>query len=527
MSPASSVRSGDLQHPEADLTDHTDPIDPLVAGRRAHHDDIVAAGGYPARFDRSHLAAEIHSEFDGLGPHSETEERVSVAGRIMLYRSFGKLQFATIRDVSGSIQLFVDVATLGEAQAEAFARVDLGDWVGASGTVMTTRKGELSVRIDSFVMLQKSLRPLPDKFHGLQDIELRSRKRYLDLMVNQEAMTVARTRARIISDLRSQFEARGFVEVETPVLLSQATGATARPFETKHNALDIDMHLRIATELYLKRLVVGGLERVFEIGRIFRNEGIDSTHNPEFTMLEAYQALADYQDVMTLIEEVFASAAIVATGGADITYGGRPLSLRPPFRRASLTDLVSDALGTRVDLDTPIEELRSVASASGVDTEPDWSPGRVLFEIYDGVVEGGIWEPTFVTHQPVDVSPLSRRNADDPRLADRFELVIAGAEYTNAFSELNDAADQLQRFEVQALARASGDEEAHPVDYDYIEALEYGLPPTGGLGIGVDRLVMLLTDQTHIRDVILFPTLRPLPPFGGSTGDEGAGEGGS
>lgn len=492
------------------MTDTTDPTDPLLAGRRAHHDEIVAAGGYPARFDRSHLAAEVHTQFDDLGPEAETEVRVSVAGRVMLYRSFGKLQFATLRDVSGTIQLFVDQATLGQADADAFAAVDLGDWVGASGTVMTTKKGELSVRIDSFVILQKSLRPLPDKFHGLQDIELRSRKRYLDLMVNDEAMKVARARARIISDLRSQFEARGFIEVETPVLLSQATGANARPFETTHNALDIPMQLRIATELYLKRLVVGGLERVFEIGRIFRNEGIDSTHNPEFTMLEAYQALADYEEMMTLIEEIFESAAIVATGGAEITFGGRQISLRPPYRRASLTELVAEALQDDVSLDTPVEKLTDLARTAGVETQPGWSPGKVLFEIYDAVVEDSLWEPTFVTHQPVDVSPLSRRNAGDPRLADRFELVIAGAEYANAFSELNDAADQLGRFESQAAARSSGDDEAHPVDHDYIEALEYGLPPTGGLGIGVDRLVMLLTDQAHIRDVILFPTLRPL-----------------
>ncbi|MDH3463913.1 MAG: lysine--tRNA ligase, partial [Acidimicrobiia bacterium] len=371
-------------------------------------------------------------------------------------------------------------------------------------------KGELSVKVDAFQILQKSLRPLPDKFHGLQDIELRSRRRYLDLMVNDEAREVAVARSRIVSNLRRQFEERGFIEVETPVLLSQATGATARPFHTTHNALDMEMSLRIATELHLKRLVVGGLERVFELGRIFRNEGVDSTHNPEFTMLEAYQALADYEDIMVLIEEVFASAAIAATGGTTISHRGREIDLEPPYRRASVAVLVSDKVGRPIDLDTPRDELESIARSAGVELGGDASAGQILFAIYDEVVEDTIWEPTFVTHQPIDVSPLSRRNQQDPRLADRFELVIAGSEYANAFSELNDADDQLKRFQEQASAREAGDEEAHPIDLDYVEALEYGLPPTGGLGIGVDRLVMLLTDQAHIREVILFPTLRPL-----------------
>jgi lysyl-tRNA synthetase class 2 len=427
----------------------------------------------------------------------------------MLYRSFGKLQFGTLLDETGTIQLFVDRATIGEDAADRFARLDLGDWVGASGVVMTTRKGELSVRVDDFTVLQKSLRPLPDKWHGLHDVELRSRRRYLDLMVNEETRRVARARAAIVSELRRQFESRGFVEVETPVLLSQATGATARPFATRHHALDMEMFLRIATELFLKRLVVGGMEKVFEIGRIFRNEGIDSTHNPEFTMLEAYQALADYSDIMELIEEVFTAVATAAVGGTRISYQGRDLDLTPPFRRAAMATLVSEKLGREVDLDTPAEELADLARHAGVEVEGGWNSALILAEIYEVVVEDDIWEPTFVTHPPIEVSPLARRNPGDPRLADRFELVIAGSEYANAFSELNDPDDQRERFEAQAAARAAGHDEAHPVDEDYLLALEYGLPPTGGLGIGVDRLVMLLTDQAHIREVILFPTLRP------------------
>jgi lysyl-tRNA synthetase class 2 len=486
-------------------------IDPLIAGRRAKHDAIVAAGGYPTRYDRSDLAADLHARYADLDPASSTDDSVSVAGRLMLHRSFGKLQFGTLRDVSGTIQVFMDRGHAGEEVADAFAEVDLGDWLGVTGTMMTTKRGELSVKADEFVILQKSLRPLPDKFHGLQDVEARSRRRYLDLMVNEEARDVAMARTKIVTELRRQFEDRGFVEVDTPVLLSQATGAVARPFATEHNALDMEMYLRIATELFLKRLVVGGLERVFEIGRIFRNEGIDSTHNPEFTMLEAYQALADYRDILQLVEQVFVAVTETATGGNQIVYQGRDLDLSPPYRVATMIDLVSESVGESVDLDTPVEKLRDLAEGAGVEVEEDWSQGRLIAEIYEVSVEGGIWEPTFVTHPPVEVSPLARRNPEEPRLVDRFELVIAGSEYANAFSELNDADDQRGRFEDQAAARAAGDEEAHPVDDDYLLALEYGLPPTGGLGIGVDRLVMLLTDQAHIREVILFPTLRPDP----------------
>ncbi len=482
--------------------------DHLIAARRAKHDAVIADGGYPYRFERTHLAGDLQDRFQDLPPQSETAETVTVAGRLMLHRSFGKLQFGTLRDVSGSIQLFVDVASAGDDVAEEFAELDLGDWVGATGNIMTTKRGELSVRVSELSLLQKSLRPLPDKWHGLSDVEQRSRRRYVDLMVNEQARRVALTRARIVSELRRQFEERGFVEVETPILISEATGALARPFQTHHNALDIDLQMRIATELYLKRLVVGGMERVFEIGRIFRNEGIDSTHNPEFTMLEAYQALADYQDIIELIEDVFTAVARAATGSTTVSYQGKTISFESPYERITLIELVSRFVGEDVSLDTAAGRLGELLKERGGDTEVDASPGRLLFELYE-LAHRQVWEPTFVTDFPIEVSPLSRVHRNDRRLTERFELVIAGSEYCNAFSELNDADDQRSRFEAQAAARRAGDEEAHVVDEDYVRALEYGLPPTGGLGIGVDRLVMLLTDQAHIREVILFPTLRP------------------
>jgi len=309
--------------------------------------------------------------------------------------------------------------------------------------------------------------------------------------------------------LRRQFEARGYVEVETPVLLSQATGALARPFRTHHKALDQDMYLRIATELYLKRLVVGGLEKVFEVGRIFRNEGVDATHNPEFTMLESYEAFADYHDIMDMVEEMVAACATVAVGSTEIAYQGRSLDLAPPYRRERMVDLVAAAVGESIDFDRPIGEMRQLAERHGVAIDPIWGHGKIIDQLFEKLVADDIWEPTYVTDHPKEVSPLARQHRDDPNLTERFELFIAGAEYGNAFSELNDPLDQRSRFEQQARARAEGDEEAHPIDEDYLLALEYGLPPTGGLGIGVDRLVMLLTDQHHIREVILFPTLRP------------------
>jgi lysyl-tRNA synthetase class 2 len=490
-------------HEASALADH-----PLTAARMVKVDALRAAGSepYPVGFTRTHVASQLHEWFADLGPEASTGEVVTVAGRVMLHRSFGKLVFATLQDGSGRIQLMATAADLGEALAD-FEDLDLGDLVGATGEVVTTRKGELSVKVASFALLAKALRPLPEKWAGLTDVEARSRRRYLDLIVNERSRHVALTRARIISALRKEFEARAYVEVETPVLLSQAGGALARPFATHHNALDQEMFLRIATELPLKMLIVGGLEKVFEIGRTFRNEGIDATHNPEFTMLESYEAYADYRDIMRLVEEVFSAVAITATGSSTIEYQGRTLSLAPPFRVARMVDLVSEAVGTSVW--PPPGDLAEIARRNGVEPRPEWGPGKLIEELFDARVEETIWDPVFVTNHPVETSPLARRDREEPELTERFELFIAGSEYANAYSELNDPVDQRERFVRQAAAKAAGDEEAHLVDEGFLRALEYGMPPTGGLGIGVDRLVMLLTDQTHIRDVILFPTLRP------------------
>ncbi len=484
---------------------------PLIAARAAKVAALREAGvdPYPVRYERSHLAAELHAVHGGLEPGVETEVDVSVAGRVMLHRSFGKLMFATIEDGSGTIQLFVAAADLDEAELARFADLDAGDWVGAEGTVMTTKKGELSVRVRSFHLLAKAIRPLPEKWHGLQDVEQRSRRRYLDLMMNSEARALAILRSKVVSELRRQFESRGYLEVETPILQSEAGGALAKPFATHHNALDIPMYLRIATELHLKRLVVGGLERVFEIGRIFRNEGVDSTHNPEFTMLESYEALADYTDIMRLVEEVIPAVAVAAIGSTSIEYKDRALDLAPPYRRARMVDMVAGVLGQPVDVNAPAADLRALAEARGVGTDPAWGSGKIIEALFDELVQPDIWQPTFVLDHPVEISPLARVHRDSPGLTERFELFIAGQEYANAFSELNDPEDQRRRFEAQARAKAAGDEDAHGIDEDYIMALEYGLPPTGGLGIGVDRLVMLLADQAHIREVILFPTMRP------------------
>ena len=498
-------QTGREEHAGASLAD-----DPLTSGRLEKHVARLEAGGYPYRFERTATAAELQDRYADLGPGSSTHYEVTVAGRLMLFRSFGKLIFATLQDTSGAVQLVAELDTpLDGADFESFAELELGDWVGASGEVMTTKRGELSVRVASFTLLQPSLRPLPDKWHGLQDVEQRSRHRYVDLMVNETARKTALARTGVVSELRRQFEARGYVEVETPVLLAAATGALARPFATRHHALDMAMYLRIATELYLKRLVVGGLERVFEIGRIFRNEGIDSTHNPEFTMLESYEALADYRDVMAMLEDMIPEIASAATGSATISYGGRDLDLSPPYRRARMVDLVADAAGAAVDFDGPIEAARDLALSHGVEPEEHWGHGKVVDALFDALVADELWEPTFVLDHPREISPLARTHRKDAHLTERFELFIAGSEYANAFSELNDPLDQRARFEEQAAAREAGDDEAHPIDEDFLLALEYGMPPTGGLGIGVDRLVMLLTDQAHIREVILFPTLRP------------------
>ncbi len=486
------------------LADH-----PLTAGRLEKFRQDLESGGYPYRFEREATAAELHRRFPDLEPGSETGVETSVAGRVVLLRSFGRLMFATIQDGSGRIQLFVDRSRLGGEGFERFARLDLGDWVGAAGEVITTKKGELSVRITSFTLLNKALRPLPDKWHGLQDQEQRYRRRYIDLIVNEDARRTALARTAIVRELRAAFERRGFLEVETPMLQVRPGGALARPFRTHHNALDLDMYLRIAPELFLKRLVIGGFERVFEINRNFRNEGIDSTHNPEFTMLEAYQAYADYQDIMELVESVIVEVCEAVAGGTRLRYQDRALDLTPPWRRVAYLEELSSRLQVEVSFHRPLAELRDLAEGLGLEVAPHWGKGKIIAELFEKLVEPEIWDPAFVVDYPKEVSPLSRDHRTDPDLVERFEVIAVGRELANAFSELIDPLEQRRRFEQQMRARAEGDQEAHPIDEDYLLALEYGLPPTGGLGIGVDRLVMVLTDQASIRDVVLFPHLRP------------------
>lgn len=481
----------------------------LTRDRLAKYRKVMEDGGFPYAFERTDTAADLHSRFPALDPGESTGESATIAGRLQTTREMGKLIFAPVTDGTGTLQLFVDRRTLGDDAFDAFRNLDAGDWIGATGEVIATKRGELSLRISECQLLQKSLRPMPDKWHGLKDVEQRSRKRYLDLLANEDSRKVVLTRSAIVSELRRQFEGRGYVEVETPVLLPAATGATAKPFETTHNALDMHMYLRIATELYLKRLVVGGIERVFEIGRIFRNEGIDSTHNPEFTMLESYEAFADMNTIMVLVEEVFSACAVVATGDTQIPYKDTTLDLSGPYRRATMIDLTREAVGEDIDYDTSVADLRELARRHGIESEDHWGQGKLVEALFDALVEHTLWEPTYVTEHPIETSPLARVHRSKPHVTERFELFIAGSEYANAFSELNDPFDQRTRFEAQAEAGAAGDDEAHPLDEDYILALEYGLPPTGGLGIGVDRLVMLLTDKHHIREVILFPTMRP------------------
>ncbi|MDH5504784.1 MAG: lysine--tRNA ligase [Acidimicrobiia bacterium] len=490
----------------AGLADH-----PLTAVRLEKLNEFRSRGldPYPHTFHRDASAASIHESHPGLEPGAETGEMVTVAGRLLNVRSFGKLRFGVLQDHSGQIQLFVSKAVLGDAAFEIFDLIDNGDWVGAHGEVITTKKGELSIRVDRFDLLAKSLRPLPDKWHGLQDQERRYRQRYLDLTVNEEARATALARIATVRSLRRSFEERGFLEVETPMLQVKPGGALAKPFVTHHKALDLDMYLRIAPELYLKRLIVGGMDKVFEINRNFRNEGIDTTHNPEFTMLESYEAFADYEDVMAMTEQVVAAAANDVTGSSVVMYQGQPVDFTPPFRRLSMLDAVNEQLGLGLAYDTSLDELRRIAGDLQIKVESSWGPGKLIAMLFEATVEDRLWAPTFVIDYPVEVSPLSKRHRTDPDVTERFELIVAGRELANAFTELNDPAEQRRRFELQAAARAAGDDEAHPIDEDYVRALEYGLPPTGGLGIGVDRLVMILTDHASIREVVLFPHLRP------------------
>jgi lysyl-tRNA synthetase class 2 len=472
---------------------------------------------YPVRYDRTHTAAEVHEHWDHLEAGEETDDEVRVAGRILLLRRQGKLTFATLRDGSGSIQLFVSRAELGDDRHAAFDDLDLGDWVGVRGAVIKTRKGELSVKARDFMLLSKALRPLPEKWHGLSDVDTRFRQRYVDLIANDDARRVFAIRFSVIATIRRLLTERSFVEVETPVLHVQAGGAAAKPFDTFHNALEMPLTLRIALELHLKRLLVGGIERVFEIGRVFRNEGLSTRHNPEFTMLELYQAFGDYTDMMTLAEDLVAGAALEATGATTVTIDDRVLDLTPPWPRRPMLELIEEHAGVSVHPSMPLPDLERACDDAGVPREKGWGPGKLVMELYEKTVEPNLVGPVFVTDYPREVSPLARTHRDDPTLVERFEAVVLGRELANAFSELNDPVDQLARFEDQAKLAAEGDDEAHGVDADYVRALEFGLPPCGGMGIGVDRLVMLVAGVSSIREVILFPHLRP---EAGNDGDE-------
>jgi lysyl-tRNA synthetase, class II len=492
-----------------------DPGEPETADVRSVRLDKIAtlrAQGvdpYPYRFDRDHLAADVRKQFADLGPGDETEARVRLAGRLMLKREQGRLTFANLRDRSGDIQLFVSLGVLGKERLGLFNSLDRGDWVGVGGTVMVTKKGELSIKVDEYELLSKALRPLPDKWKGLSDIDTRYRQRYVDLVVNDDARRVFEIRHATMDALRSTLRDLGFVEVETPVLNLQQGGATARPFVTHYNALDLDTYLRIALELPLKRLLVGGLERVFELGRVFRNEGIDTRHNPEFTMLEAYQAFADYSDMMVLTEQLVGAAALAANATTKVSLRGREIDLAPPWERVTMTELIGRTLGVELQPSMPVDRARKVLDELGLAYESGWGAGKLTFEVYDELVEPKVFEPTIVIDHPRELSPLAKPHRDDPTLVERFEVIVDGRELANAYSELNDPREQLARFRDEARAKAAGDPEAGDVDLDYIRALEYGMPPAGGLGIGVDRLVMLLAEVESIREVILFPTLRP------------------
>jgi lysyl-tRNA synthetase class 2 len=467
----------------------------------------VADAERPYAYQVTHRTADLIQRYGDLGPGEETGQRVGVAGRLMLRRVQGKLAFGTLDDGSARIQLFAPAAST--PRFDAFCGLNIGDWIGVSGEVMTTRRGELSVRVDDWTLLAPTRRSFPDKWHGISETDTRYRQRYVDLWVTPEAREVLTARSRIVSLVRRWMEDRGYLEVETPVFHPIPGGALARPFVTHHNALDVDLYLRIAPELYLKRLVVGGVTKVFEVARVFRNEGISTRHLPEFTMLEAYEAYGDYETYMALTEELIAYLARELHGTTALTYGGRALDLSVPWRRASLTDLTCEATGEEVGVHVPVDRLRKVCDAHGVPVSEDDGPGKLLLELYEKLVEPTLWDPTFVIGYPREVSPLSRAHRDDPELTERFEGIVAGRELCNGFSELVDPDEQRARFEEQARRRAAGDDEAMVVDEDYLRALEYGLPPTVGLGVGIDRLVMLLTDTTSIRDVVWFPTLRP------------------
>lgn len=497
----------------AKLTGEQRQMNDQLRARREKMTELAESGIDPfgSRFEVQSTTADLHDKYeDSSKAELDEKELVTViAGRMMTKRGKGKVGFADIKDRTGRIQIYVRKDVVGEENYHIFKRSDLGDILGIEGHIMKTDMGELTVKATHLTMLTKALRPLPDKYHGLTNIEQRYRQRYLDLITNEESYDRFVKRTKIISAVRSYLDNNGFLEVETPVLNAQAGGATARPFITHHNALDIDMYMRIALELHLKRLIVGGMERVYEIGRLFRNEGTDTHHNPEFTSLETYAAYFDFKDVMDETEGIFRYAAQTALGTQQITYQGEDVDLSKPFRRVHMVDAIKEQTGIDFWKEMSLDEARKLADDNNVKYEPYWKTGHIINEFFETFVEETIKEPTFIYGHPVDVSPLAKKNKDDARFTDRFELFILGNEYANAFTELNDPIDQRERFEAQAAERDAGNDEAEVIDEDFIEALEYGMPPTGGLGIGIDRLVMLLTDAASIRDVLLFPTMRP------------------
>lgn len=468
---------------------------------------------YPEHSELEDYVADIETKYADLADGEDTEDVVKIAGRVVAKRGQGKIMFIVVRDATAEIQLFCRINDMDEAAWNTLKALDLGDILGVTGVVVRTQRGQLSVAPKSTTLLSKAVRPLPEKFHGLSDKETRYRQRYVDLIANDDVRETFRKRSQILSTFRRFMESDGYMEVETPILQTIQGGATAKPFITHFNALDQECYLRIATELHLKRCIVGGFERVFEIGRIFRNEGMDLTHNPEFTTMEAYRAFSDLEGMKALAQGVI-KAANKAIGNPEvIEYQGQTIDLSGEWASRPMTDIVSDVLGKQVTIDTPVEELAAAAREKGLEIKPEWTAGKIIAEIYDELGEDTIVNPTFVCDYPIEVSPLAKRFEDDPRLTHRFELVIAGHEYANAFSELNDPVDQAERFAAQMAEKAGGDDEAMEYDEDYVRALEYGMPPAGGIGIGIDRVVMLLTNQASIRDVLLFPHMKPEKGF--------------
>lgn len=483
--------------------------DPLAV-RRAKREALLAAGKdpYGHAFAYSHHLDDLTEKYADLEDGASVEDEVRVAGRVMAKRDQGKLAFLELRDTTGDIQLFCRVNTLGEDAFAELKDLDVGDWIGVHGTMMRTRRGQLSVLVDSFELLSKSLRPLPEKFHGLADKETRYRQRYVDLVMNPEVRSTFEKRFKIIAAIRRYMEDQGFYEVETPILHPVLGGANARPFVTHHNALDKELYLRIATELHLKRLLVGGFEKVFEIGRQFRNEGMDPYHNPEFTTMEAYQAFSDLEGMMELTQGYIQAAAQAACGTLQITYQGQDADLSGEWPRRPMMELASEGAGEDVSFSRTREGLVAILERHGGHAEDAWGKGKLIAEIFEKVAEANLIQPTFVIDHPLEVSPLAKKKADDEKVTERFELFICGHEYANAFSELNDPVDQAERFRTQVEAKDRGDDEAMGYDEDYVRALEYGMPPAGGVGVGIDRLVMLLSDAPSIRDVLLFPHMR-------------------